>query len=246
VRTIAGKRLADDQTNRRWEITGNQKAIVVEVDEEGDFKLNYEGEVSGWMYRKHFEYVVEKHNDSDSTDTGSVSSRHTSSDNDSDPSSPSSQSNESARVEDDVSVIAFFAAQHAAKELDMCLRRSWTSQLVHGPTAGRQENITPLAHNDVPPEAEADRPTTGIAPPPGLPSPQTTGSGDLLSVGSVLHGQGTCQPCAWFWKPQGCQNGYNCNRCHLCPDGTLKARKRCKRDILRAMEHLAGAGVSGI
>jgi hypothetical protein len=24
----------------------------------------------------------------------------------------------------------------------------------------------------------------------------------LPSVGSILHGTGTCKPCAWFWKPQ--------------------------------------------
>lgn len=48
------------------------------------------------------------------------------------------------------------------------------------------------------------------------------------SVGSALHGSGDCRPCAWFWKPQECNNGIDCGRCHLCPDGTVKARKKAK------------------
>lgn len=54
-----------------------------------------------------------------------------------------------------------------------------------------------------------------------------------LAVGSVLHGSGHCSPCAWFWKPQGCQNGADCNRCHLCPPGEVKQRKKAKVQVLR-------------
>ncbi|CAE7773527.1 unnamed protein product [Symbiodinium microadriaticum] len=51
---------------------------------------------------------------------------------------------------------------------------------------------------------------------------------DLPSVGSVLHAKGCCSPCAWVWKPQGCHNGRNCGRCHLCPPGEVKLRKKAK------------------
>lgn len=46
------------------------------------------------------------------------------------------------------------------------------------------------------------------------------------SIGSVLHGSGDCKPCAWFWKPQGCQNGQECLHCHLCPQSEIKIRKK--------------------
>mmetsp|Transcript_107146 Transcript_107146/g.301573 ORF Transcript_107146/g.301573 Transcript_107146/m.301573 type:complete len:367 (-) Transcript_107146:129-1229(-) len=53
------------------------------------------------------------------------------------------------------------------------------------------------------------------------------------SVGSQLHGTGKCNPCAWFWKPNGCHNALNCTYCHLCPEGELKARKKAKVAAIR-------------
>jgi hypothetical protein len=64
--------------------------------------------------------------------------------------------------------------------------------------------------------------------PPGLPPAAP-------SHGSILHGSGSCQPCAWFWKPGSCQNGRDCGYCHLCPEGELKARKKTKHLTLRGM-----------
>mmetsp|Transcript_82465 Transcript_82465/g.163695 ORF Transcript_82465/g.163695 Transcript_82465/m.163695 type:complete len:808 (-) Transcript_82465:404-2827(-) len=55
----------------------------------------------------------------------------------------------------------------------------------------------------------------------------------LLSIGSSTHGTGQCRPCAWFWKPQGCQNGADCRHCHLCREGEIKARKKLKAESLR-------------
>jgi len=55
----------------------------------------------------------------------------------------------------------------------------------------------------------------------------------LPSPGSAPHGTGRCNPCAWFWKPKGCQNGGNCAYCHLCPEGELKNRKKAKVAALR-------------
>lgn len=48
----------------------------------------------------------------------------------------------------------------------------------------------------------------------------------LTSTGSALHSTGECSPCAWFWKPTGCSKGAECLRCHICPDGELKRRKK--------------------
>mmetsp|Transcript_104108 Transcript_104108/g.201702 ORF Transcript_104108/g.201702 Transcript_104108/m.201702 type:complete len:96 (-) Transcript_104108:98-385(-) len=55
---------------------------------------------------------------------------------------------------------------------------------------------------------------------------------DTASV-SFLHEMGVCRPCGWFWKPGGCKNGAACLRCHACPVGELKARKKVKHTMLR-------------
>lgn len=57
--------------------------------------------------------------------------------------------------------------------------------------------------------------------------------------GSELHALGTCEPCAWFWKPQGCRNTNDCSRCHICPAGEIRARKKAKVAKLRASEATA-------
>jgi hypothetical protein len=53
------------------------------------------------------------------------------------------------------------------------------------------------------------------------------------SHGSTLHAMGSCKPCAWFWKPSGCQNGRDCAYCHVCSEGELKARKKSKHAAMR-------------
>jgi len=55
----------------------------------------------------------------------------------------------------------------------------------------------------------------------------------MPSRGSALHSTGECQPCAWFWRPDGCHNGKECGRCHLCPEGEIKARKKKKITMMR-------------
>ncbi|CAE7509214.1 GekBS024P [Symbiodinium necroappetens] len=64
--------------------------------------------------------------------------------------------------------------------------------------------------------------------PPGLDPPVNT-----PSHGSTLHADGTCKPCAWFWKPGSCQNGKDCMHCHLCPKDELKTRKKAKSAFMR-------------
>jgi len=75
--------------------------------------------------------------------------------------------------------------------------------------------------------------TAGLPAPPGLTAPLGL-SEPVPSFGSAMHRLGQCQPCAWFWKPQGCSNGAECRRCHLCPAGEVKRRKQMKVAILRA------------
>jgi len=75
--------------------------------------------------------------------------------------------------------------------------------------------------------------------PPGLELelPLTSGTQMEMSTpippGSALHAVRQCKPCAWFWKPGGCQNDIDCSYCHLCPEGELKARKKAKAVMSR-------------
>jgi len=65
----------------------------------------------------------------------------------------------------------------------------------------------------------------------GLPRPQIVpleSRTPEVSIGSSLHGEGHCKPCAWFWRPQGCENGSECRHCHLCSATELKARRKAK------------------
>lgn len=97
----------------------------------------------------------------------------------------------------------------------------------------KQSGRCRLEHLDEQPRAEDVLAKLGfVSPfvrfPPGLePLPGTP------SHGSLLHGRGTCQPCAWFWKSSGCKNGRFCGHCHLCPEGELKARKKTKATMMR-------------
>jgi hypothetical protein len=96
---------------------------------------------------------------------------------------------------------------------------SWEAAKVNDLSAGQEAVSTPgIARS---------RSGSNLLAPPGL-----TPSG-LPSHGSVLHGSGNCRPCAWFWKPGGCQNGKECGHCHLCPEGEIKNRKKGKLSMMR-------------
>eukprot|EP00931_Biecheleriopsis_adriatica_P113453 TRINITY_DN884_c0_g1_i2.p1 TRINITY_DN884_c0_g1~~TRINITY_DN884_c0_g1_i2.p1 ORF type:complete len:271 (+),score=39.74 TRINITY_DN884_c0_g1_i2:295-1107(+) len=69
-----------------------------------------------------------------------------------------------------------------------------------------------------------------------LPVPAAPSAGfvqEPSSVGSALHAWGACEPCAWFWKPKGCLNGAECQRCHDCPPGETLTRKKTKKAMMR-------------
>jgi len=76
-------------------------------------------------------------------------------------------------------------------------------------------------------------PMATMSAPPGLFSPLLSG---FPSRGSVLHDEGHCKPCAWFWKPGGCQNGRECLHCHLCPKDAKASRKKIKAALRRSVE----------
>ncbi|CAK0858356.1 unnamed protein product, partial [Prorocentrum cordatum] len=40
-------------------------------------------------------------------------------------------------------------------------------------------------------------------------------NGELTSVGSTKHAEGTCKPCAFFSTQVGCQKGIRCDFCHI-------------------------------
>merc|ERR1719420_552013 len=71
-------------------------------------------------------------------------------------------------------------------------------------------------------------------------------AGMLPSMGSNSHGTGKCLPCAWFWKPKGCQNGKDCQYCHMCPEGELKARKKAKVNAIRMGALLPASAQPGV
>mmetsp|Transcript_98822 Transcript_98822/g.176019 ORF Transcript_98822/g.176019 Transcript_98822/m.176019 type:complete len:258 (-) Transcript_98822:192-965(-) len=67
--------------------------------------------------------------------------------------------------------------------------------------------------------------------------PEVTDVGEAMALlpskGSALHASGRCKPCAWMWKPRGCQNAQQCEYCHLCPEDELKKRKKVKVAAIR-------------
>merc|ERR1719415_83998 len=56
------------------------------------------------------------------------------------------------------------------------------------------------------------------------------------SKGSVLHFQGTCKPCAFFWKVVGCKYGTECEFCHLCDADERKRRNKEKRMAIHGIQ----------
>jgi hypothetical protein len=89
--------------------------------------------------------------------------------------------------------------------------------------------------------ASDDAPWIEAKAPPGLPAP---GLSPTLSPGSEKHSLGTCDPCVWYWKPEGCTRGNECGYCHLCPEGEIKKRKKQKKDSIRRSKEAAEAEVA--
>lgn len=102
------------------------------------------------------------------------------------------------------------------------------------PTSGVEE--PPLS--DINPHPAAQVETTQVEPSPiilrladTLDSELQLASAGCPTVGSQGHMEGKCKPCAFYWRPEGCQNGFNCNFCHLCGPGARKRRKKERRHL---------------
>lgn len=64
------------------------------------------------------------------------------------------------------------------------------------------------------------------------------------SAGSAAHQAGNCKPCAFF-HTKGCENGCECEFCHLCEAGEKKKRQKDKlanRKSLRSAREAARHG----
>jgi len=108
----------------------------------------------------------------------------------------------------------------------------------HSPTKGKSPT-KPSSKDGVESEASDGDPVVQDDGVPEIPAQCPPG---LPSRGSTWHATGKCRPCAWFWKPKGCQGYSECRYCHLCPEGELKARKKAKVAAMR-MGALAPAEV---
>ena len=67
-----------------------------------------------------------------------------------------------------------------------------------------------------------------------IPTEEESDGGTQWSVGSSLHSEGQCKPCLWFWRPESCRRGAECQHCHLCPPSAVKEKKRENRRMARA------------
>jgi len=75
---------------------------------------------------------------------------------------------------------------------------------------------------------------TSIDSPPQSDGEPKSSALEALEDKVKAHEAGTCVPCAYLVKHDGCRNGDSCSHCHLCPPGELRRRKKLKKRMLRA------------
>jgi len=112
------------------------------------------------------------------------------------------------------------------------------------PVSGVEHAPSLLDANEVPTASEQaimQGASQGEAPPvvlrlaDALASELEPVSAGFPTIGSQGHYDGTCKPCAFNWRQEGCQNGFQCNFCHLCAPGEKKRRKNERRHLLSNM-----------
>jgi hypothetical protein len=94
------------------------------------------------------------------------------------------------------------------------------------PRHGSQNMLPPP-----PPLTAAPMPAPVLRLAEALPPPEL-GTPALPSRGSMLHYCRECKPCTFF-HTRGCENGENCEFCHLCGPGEKKKRLRQQRAVKR-------------
>lgn len=86
-----------------------------------------------------------------------------------------------------------------------------------------------------------DTPVVTVVPPPTapfqFPAEVQLGSVQLPTVGSLGHYDGSCKPCAFFWKEAGCSNGTACSFCHLCDSMEKKRRQKDKKVAIKVAKN---------
>merc|ERR1719491_562461 len=50
-----------------------------------------------------------------------------------------------------------------------------------------------------------------------------------MSEGAEGHAEGTCHPCAWYWKDPICKHGEKCSFCHMCGPDELGKKSKLRR-----------------
>jgi len=80
----------------------------------------------------------------------------------------------------------------------------------------------------MPPPPPGPPATADAAPASAVPAHPLLGSPECPTIGSALHCQGACRPCAHAFT-KGCATGIGCQFCHLCGPGELKRRQRERR-----------------
>eukprot|EP00439_Symbiodinium_sp_Y106_P027710 s4090_g3.t1 len=110
-----------------------------------------------------------------------------------------------------------------------------------------QDGVTPLRLSDYIPEHQMESYAFGLL---EGDAPLMLGGVEqearvFPSEGSRLHGTGLCRPCAWFWKPKGCENGEECRHCHLCPQDEIKNRRKAKH-LMMQCDQLLGKAIDFI
>merc|ERR1712178_604497 len=74
--------------------------------------------------------------------------------------------------------------------------------------------------------AAQERATPLSQPQPEQPMTREEFDGELPSIGSEGHFDGTCKRCAFFSKGR-CRNGKDCTHCHFAHEPRSRMRKRC-------------------
>jgi hypothetical protein len=130
-----------------------------------------------------------------------------------------------------------------------CRRRAW-SMPARGREAAERSTaamaaLTPVSDEDNYDFSDYDLPVREEEIVPAVPhqlnGPMPLSLADLVaphpcSVGSSLHFQGQCKPCAFFWKSVGCKYGTECQFCHLCDADERKRRNKEKRMAMHATQ----------
>jgi len=71
------------------------------------------------------------------------------------------------------------------------------------------------------------------------------GSPEMPTVGSALHADGRCRPCA-FAHIKGCGSGVECKFCHLCEPGEKKRRRKEKLERRRSVRGMQQTLLGGV